>query len=464
MGDLRACESDFTRALSRLERQTKFAEALAQSSTGQRVFLDRRTVSPSLSPRLHGVVFRAWGGGRWVEAATSALDTASIARAAEELATTLTKAGPGPDPPGVSSTLSGDWAKLPTLPLRDVGLDELISLGQDAVGWATSVPGIHDCQVVLGWADQERLYFNTAGARCHQLLCRVQVIANAIASENGRLESYQLIDGGLGGRDRLDRLSEESVSRTARAANSLLHAQSPPTGRMAVVLDPSVTGTFAHESFGHGTEADQFVRDRSYLKPLLGTSVAPECLTIVDDGTYPDAWGTLHFDDEGYAGHRTTLIDRGLFVGALHDRETAAAFHVPATGNSRRSDFLSRLYVRMTNTYVAPGDWSLEELIREAGNGVLLQRATSGIEDPQGGQMQLKVHKGRQIENGQLTQEVRSMALSGRVLDFLRSIRGVSGQSDFDMDPGTCGKGYTDPLPVASGGPYLLASAVVGPA
>ena len=464
MSDLRGFEGEFTQALNRLASRARFVELLAQAGQGEAVRLDRRATTLTHTPRLRGAVLRAWGGGRWVEAATSALDPSSLAATAEALEQTLAKAEMGPEPPGPSSTTRREWSERPHRPMRDVGAEELIAFAKEVLGWATAVPGVKDAQIAIGWNDEERFYLNTAGARCYQVLSRVTDTAAPIAIENGRVAFDAVIDGGVGGRDRLKVLSQESVTAVSQIAAKLLHAPAAPAGEMTVLLDPSTAGTFAHESFGHGTEADQFLRDRSYLKPILGQDVGPGTLTIADDGTYADGFGMIHFDDEGHPSQKTLLVDKGRFVGALHDRTTASALHVPATGNARRSDFLSREYVRMTNTYVEPGDWTFDELVHEAKNGILLERATSGIEDPQGGQMQLKVNRGRRIENGQLTGFVSSMALSGKVLDFLRSIRGLSHRSDFQIDSGYCGKGHSDMLPVGSGGPYLLATAVVGPA
>jgi TldD protein len=280
--------------------------------------------------------------------------------------------------------------------------------------------------------------------------------------ESGRAASDRFITGGVGGREILDKLTPENARRAAESARALLHAKEPPSGRLNVLLSPSVTGYFAHESFGHGAEADQFVRDRSYLRPLLGQVVGPEILTIVDNGAYPGAWSQIYCDDEGHPAQRTVLVDRGRFVGALHDRATAAVLGTAPTGNTRRSDVFSRSFVRMTNTYVEPGDSSFDELVREAHDGVLLESGVGGIEDPQGGQVQVKARMGHRIEDGKLTDLVSSMALSGRVLEFLRSIRGVSGPQDFQLDTGSCGKGRTDFLPNSAGGPYLLSSAVVG--
>jgi TldD protein len=463
MSDLRNSEADFSRALARLEEHTPFAEILAQAERGEGVRLDRRSLTASQTPRLKGAVLRAWGGERWIEGATSSLEGPSIVHAADAVLQQLSKSTVKSPPPGEASTLRREWTERPARPVSEVGVEEMIALARDVLAWEASVPGVTEGVVSLNWNDEERFYLNTAGARAYQLLCRVGGFVTPIAVENGRVEFDYVSLGSLGGWDRFGVLTEASVTEVAREARQLLDARPPPTGAMSVLLDPGTAGTFAHESFGHGTEADQFLRDRSYLRPILGQEVSPEMLSIVDDGTHPDGWGTIRFDDEGRATQRTMLIDHGRFVGALHDRGTAAALHARPTGNARRSDFLSRLFVRMTNTYVEPGDRTFEELVEEAKNGVVLEHTTSGIEDPLGGQMQIKVKKGRRIENGQLTDPVTSMALSGKVLDVLRQMRGASRRADFQMTPGFCGKGHTDILPVGSGGVYLLSTAVVGP-
>jgi len=462
--DLRSFEGEISTALTRLGRKSSFAEALAERASGLRLRLDTKATSPAVEPRLQGAIFRAWDGGRWVEAATSSLDAPSLGRAVEALEMAIAK-GTGRAPaPGVPSTVRKEWTRGAPRPMRDVPVEQLIALCRDARGWAMSVPGVADASTGVSWEENERLYLNTAGARCFQRVGRAAARMMVIAIENGRAEFDFDQLGGVGGQEYLEFLSEKEAHRIARGATDLLKAKAPPTGEMPVLLDPGVTGLFAHESFGHGTEADQFVRDRSYLKPILGQEVGPEKLTIADDGAFPGGWGTIYCDDEGNPGKKNVLVDRGRFVAALHDRETAAAFHTTATGNTRRADFLSRPFVRMTNTYVEPGDWSLEELVREAKNGVLLERGTSGIEDPLGGQMQLKVKRGHLIENGKLTRLVTSMALSGKVLEFLRGIRGIEKGREIVIEPGFCGKGQTDLLPVGSGGVHLLSTAVVGPA
>lgn len=462
--DLRGAESDLRRVLHQLERRAPFAEAMAQRSRGETVIVDSRALRTEASPPELGVVFRAWSGTRWVETAVSGLDGRALTNAAEELEAQLVSTTSGSPPPGPSSTTVGSFDTPPKRPMRDLGTENAIERLRQVFRWLTEVPSIKFAQSVLSWDEEERYYLNTAGANCFQRFDRALAVAVAVAVESGRSESDVGMLGALGGQEVIEPMNEQMVRRISEGARDLLTSKAPPSGWMNVLLDPGTTATFAHESFGHGTEADQFVRNRSYLQPLLGQQLGPESLTLVDDGSIPGAWGSIHFDDEGHPGQRTVLVDRGRFVGALHDRETAFVLGAAPTGNTRRADYLSQAFVRMTNTSIEPGDWSFEELVKETRNGVLLERWESGMEDPQGGRMQLKVRKGHRIENGEVTDLLSSMALSGSVLEFLKEIRGIGKAKDHSITPGFCGKGHSDILPVGDGGTHLLSRALVGPA
>ncbi len=462
MGELSDAEGNLEHTVARLAQRGPFIEVLAEAAAGLSVRYDGRTTTFQTPPRLRGAVFRAWTGGGWTEVSVSGLDTASLRSAEGMIERALTQRPAHENPPGVSSTARIEKVTPTTRPMEEGTEEEMVKLVRDVFSWTTGVPDIHETEVQISWRRDERLYLNSAAARCFQGVCRVRGAVQAVAFENGRAESDRFIHGGVGGREILESLTPDNARKAGENARDLLRAKAPPAGKMTVLLAPSLTGYFAHESFGHGAEADQFVRNRSYLQPMLGKILAPEILTIVDNGAYPGAWSEIYCDDEGHPAQRTVLVDHGRFIGALHDRSTAAALGAVPTGNTRRSDFLSRAFVRMTNTYIEPGESTLDELVREAGNGVVLESGAAGIEDPMGGQIQIKARKGHLIENGKVTDLVSSMALSGRVLEFLTSIRGLSGKEDFALDTGSCGKGRTDFLPNSAGGPYLLATAVVG--
>ena len=462
MGELSDAEGDLYRTVARMAQRTPFVEVLAEAGTGLSVRYNGQVTTFQAPPRIRGAVFRAWSGAGWSEVSVSGLDPATLRFAEGAIERVLSHRPAKDNPPGASSTARLEKVTPTPRPIRDMDEEEMSRLAQDVYGWTKDVPEIHETEVQLSWREDERLYLNSAAARCSQAICRVRGMVQHVAMENGRAESDRYIHGGTGGREVLEGLAQEEARKAAEGARALLRAKAPPYGRLNVLLSPSLTGYFAHESFGHGAEADQFVRNRSYLRPLLGQMLGPEILTIVDNGAYEGAWSEIYCDDEGHPAQRTVLVDHGKFTGALHDRATAAALGATPTGNTRRSDVFSRAFVRMTNTYVEPGESTFDELVREAHDGVLLESGIGGIEDPQGGQVQVKARMGHLIENGKVTDLVSSMALSGRVLEFLQSIRGVSGKQDFLLDTGSCGKGRTDFLPNSAGGPFLLASAVVG--
>ena len=464
MPDLRSSEDALRQTLRTIEPHASFVEAVGQTASGTQLRIDRSGAEVGVEPILDGAAIRAWAGDHWIEVASSGFERAALTAAADSLISQLRHASSHAPPPGTSATGSRDAVHPPSHSVAEMSVDERLAQVRRWRETALAVDGIKEATGVLYSQIDARLYVNTVGGRRYQEVERTLAAIAPVAIEAGRVEYDALQRGGVGGQELLTAFDDDAVRACAASAVALLKSKAPPAGPMTVVLNPSVTGTLAHESFGHGTEADQFVRDRSYLKPILGSRVGPDFLSIVDDGSLPGGWGSIYFDDEGTPSRPNYLIQNGQFVGVLHDRVSASLLGGTPTGNARRSDFLSRQWVRMTNTYVQPGDWTREELLEEARDGVLLERFTSGIEDPLGGLMQIKVRKGRRIEHGRETELYSSMALSGRVLDVLGSVRAISKVDALVMDTGFCGKGHGDYIPAGSGGAYLLTQAVVGPA
>jgi TldD protein len=246
---------------------------------------------------------------------------------------------------------------------------------------------------------------------------------------------------------------EELARKPAKSAIELLGAKTPPSGEFTVIVDGSMAGIVAHESFGHGLEADQVIRDRSYLSTLVGKKVASEQATIKDSSVLPGGYGSYVFDDDGVPAKENVLVENGILKGFLHDRLTASALESESTSSSRVESFLTRHNVRMSNTYFAPGDMTLEELLEPIKYGVMLVHASFGMEDPLGGGIQCTSSKGYMIENGETTTPLSEIALSGNVLDLLKNIDGAG--KEFEIGSGTCGKGSEDYVPVGDGGGHL---------
>jgi TldD protein len=267
--------------------------------------------------------------------------------------------------------------------------------------------------------------------------------------------------GGTMGFELIKELEEKTIRETVENSVDLLKATSPPSGEFTVILDPGMTGTFAHESFGHGCEADQIVRKRSYLTPYFGKRLGREGLNICDDGELPGGNGSFLFDDEGVKSRKNYILKNGVLSGFLHERYSASLMNTEPTGNGRRECFLRKLFVRMTNTYVEPGDYDFDEMIEDIDHGVMLVHAVSGMEDPLAGGMELKCKRGYVIEKGKTGRILSMLALTENVLDFIASIDAVGKKDQFGMERGTCGKGHEDLVPVGDGGVYIRARAVV---
>lgn len=302
---------------------------------------------------------------------------------------------------------------------------------------------------------------NTAGTSLEWDELRVRVTVNPVAREGDRMQfDYDTLSG-LQGFEMARRLDvAEFASKPAKGAIEMLSASKPPSGKLKVVIDGDLAGVVAHEVCGHGSEADEVVKGRSFLTDMVGKQVGTELVSMVDDGTIEGRYGTFPFDSEGTPSSRTMIIDKGVYAGYLHTIETASLMGVSPTGNGRAQDYNRRIFARMTNTFFDVGDWSNDEMISDTKDGVYVMKAMSGMEDVVGGGVQVSALKGYIIKNGELTELVRSLALAGKVLDILNTVDAVGNELQFTG--GTCGKGEEDWAPVTSGGPHMRAEMIIG--
>jgi TldD protein len=345
----------------------------------------------------------------------------------------------------------------------DVDLEEKLGLVRDAYSKLTIDKKIINAASIYAEDSSQKSFFNTEGTALHVKVPIIRFIVTAHAKAGKDMQGEFMSKGKYGvGYEFIKEVDVDNMcSETVKGAVSLLGAKTAPSGRFPVILDSDMTGLIAHESFGHGLEADQVLRNRSFLSDKLNKKVASENVTIVDNSAYENGYGTFAFDDEGVKSKRNVLVENGVLTGFLHSRETASAFSAKPTGNGRAQNFAHKIYVRMSNTYFEKGDWSLEEMIEDMDRGVYVTKSSFGMEDPLGGGIQVTSQKGFLIEHGKLTQLLRPITLSGKVLELLPNVDAVG--KDFHLHPGTCGKGFEDFVRVTSGGPSIrIKEAIVG--
>lgn len=221
-------------------------------------------------------------------------------------------------------------------------------------------------------------------------------------------------------------------------------------GEYPCILAPSVAGVFAHESFGHKSEADFMMSDESMKKEwTIGKKVGADNLSIIDGGD-GEFHGYTPYDDEGCKAKTTYLIKNGILSGRLHSSVTAACIGEELTGNARALNFEYEPIVRMTNTYIEKGTMSKEELFESIGEGVFVEswRHGSGMST-----FTIAPVRAYMIRDGKLAEPIRVSVITGNVMDTLYLIDGIS--DAIEMSAGWCGKNEQMGLTVGQGGPYI---------
>jgi TldD protein len=185
-------------------------------------------------------------------------------------------------------------------------------------------------------------------------------------------------------------------------------------------------------------------------------------VTLCDSGVseyYDGAGGTLMVDDEGVFASRTTIIENGILKSYLHDRESAAHFGVSPTGNARAWEYDDEPLIRMRNTFIRPGDSTLEQMIAGIEDGLLLDGAKNGQADSNG-EFMFGTLQAWPIRGGVLGPLMRGVNISGIAFDVLSTVNAVGEDFRWDLGSGHCGKGQ--PAKVDAGGPWLSCEVLVG--
>jgi TldD protein len=306
-------------------------------------------------------------------------------------------------------------------------------------------------QVQASYAEGSRrvTVANSEGRFASDDRTRVRLGVQVVARRNGSVETgfetlgghrgFELVTGGA---------AERTAERAAGIALTLLDANPAPAGAMPVVVGGGFGGVLFHEMTGHGLEADHIQKGASVYVGKLGERVAAPDLDAFDDGRLPGEWGTDGIDDEGTPTQRTAVIHEGRITSYLYDLLRARKDGVASTGNGRRESFRHLPIPRMTNTYIAPGQATPEELIAEVDKGFYAVSFAGGQVDPTTGDFVFGVSEGYLIEGGKVTKPCRGATLIGNCLEALGRIDAVA--SDFEMKTGFCGKGGQR-VPVGTG-------------
>ena len=275
--------------------------------------------------------------------------------------------------------------------------------------------------------------------------------------EMGRRETGS---AGGGGRYALSLVTEPTIWRgfvkeALRIAVLNLQAEAAPAGVMDVVLGPGWPGILLHEAVGHGLEGDFNRKNTSAFASLMGKQVAAKGVTVVDDGTIPERRGSISFDDEGTPSAKNTLIDDGILVGYMQDRQNARLMGTSSTGNGRRQSYAHPPMPRMTNTYMLGGTDKVESMITSLKNGIYAVGFGGGQVDITSGKFVFSCTEAYKVNDGKIGAPVKGATLIGDGASALKEIRAIGDDMSLDPGMGTCGKAGQW-VPVGVGQPSLL--------
>ncbi|MBN1949202.1 MAG: TldD/PmbA family protein [Candidatus Cloacimonetes bacterium] len=311
----------------------------------------------------------------------------------------------------------------------------------------------------IGYADisREKYFLNTEGSEINENLVTVRMGGYITSKEGNLTQNLRISSGGSNGFQNVQNLEEMFEKRT-KIVLDLLQAKPIPGGAANCVLNPSMAGVFAHEAFGHFSEADiveslPAMREKMQLGNILGNEV----LSITDDATLPGQLGFYKYDDEGVAVRPVKLLTNGVLTGRLHSRRTAAEFNEPLSGHCVAEDFRYAPIIRMGTIFIEPGTLTLEELLNIAENGYYILDAKGG--QTSGENFTFGAQYGYEVINGRLGQMVRDINISGNLYQTLKDITQV-GNDRVLSRTGGCGKGQTN-IRSCHGAPHVLVRDVI---
>jgi len=317
-------------------------------------------------------------------------------------------------------------------------------------------PRVRQVSVSFGATWQVVEILRADGETYRDVRPQVRVNVSVVAGEGDRQESGS---HGYGGREGYRRFIETgawkgAVEDAVRQALVNLEAVPAPAGEMDVVLGAGWPGVMLHEAVGHGLEGDFNRKKTSAFAGLMGRQVAAKGVTVVDDGTMAERRGSLTIDDEGTPTNRTVLIEDGILVGYMQDRQNARLMGMKPTGNGRRESYGHVPMPRMTNTYMLAGTRDPKEIIASVKNGIYAVSFGGGQVDITSGKYVFQCTEAYRLENGKVGAPIKGAMLIGNGPSDLHRVSMVGNDLALDTGIGTCGKNGQG-VPVGVGQPTL---------
>ncbi len=436
-----------------------YADVRLTTSRSQHLEVKNRQVSALQETSGMGIGVRALVDGAWGFAGSAEVDLEEADRCARLACRVARASARFRHAPVVLAALEPARGQYQTPLTRDpfeVPLADKIALLVEATGIAAREAGV---RVAIGgmhfWEDTKR-FASSEGARIEQRIVHsgAGIAAWAVSEDDLQVRSYPNSFGGqyeAAGYELVERLDLAGhAAETAATAAALLTAPVCPAGVATVILDGSQVSLQIHESCGHPAELDRALgHEANYAGTSFLTTdqlhtlrYGSEVVNLVADATSPRGLGTFGFDDEGVPAQNVDLVRRGRFVGYLTSRETAALLGQRSNGTMRAESWAHLPLIRMTNINLEPGNWTLQDLIADTDDGILMCTNRSWSIDDRRFNFQFGTEAGWEIKGGKRGRLLKNCTYTGITPEFWNRCDAVCDASDWEIwGTPTCGKG-----------------------
>ena len=448
------CQQVLSKAVS---TGADYAEIFAENTLNHSIDMIANRVDSIDDSVIAGAAVRVYKGLRSVMATTVDTSLSGLLRCAEKAAEALGQ-GSAQIEIVLKEQLFGDIHPVRVVPSSVANKEKVAILKEGYFAAKEYSDAITQVSGFLLDVDHNILIANSEGLYAQDRQIRTRISISAVAEINGETQTGGCRPGRRMGLEMFDFIDPKNVGiHAARQAVTMAGAGYCPAGVMPVAIDNGFGGVIFHEACGHSLEASSVAYNQSQFTGKLGQKIANEKVTAIDDGTIPNAWGSINIDDEGHPAQKNVLIENGILKSYMIDRFNARRMGMESTGNARRQSYSYTPPSRMTNTYIAPGTDKNEDIIASMEYGLYAKEMGGGSVNPVTGEFNFAVNEGYLVRNGKICEPVRGASLVGKGSDVIMNIDMVG--TDLDMGQGMCGSS-SGSVPTNVGQPLIRVSSI----
>lgn len=436
-----------------------FAEVFVEESLNNSISMVDGKVDSVGSHLVSGVGIRAYRGLQSASASSSDLSEDAVLSAARSVAAVIGDSSRTLPPIRLTERVNTNIHRIGIVPSSVPLADKVELLGRALASAKSYSPLVSQVTGSLIDVDRKILVANSDGLLTCDRQIRTRMAASAVASRNGESQTGSCSPGRRMGLEMFTSVMtpEEIGTEAARQAVVNIEAGYIDSGVYPVAIENGFGGVIFHESCGHSLEATSVAYGLSEFAGKKGQKIANGKVTAIDDGTIPNAWGSLNIDDEGTPTQRKVLIENGILKRYMVDRFNGRRMGEPSSGSARRQSYSFTPTSRMTNTFIAPGDDSDEDIIASIDNGLYCAKMGGGSVNPVTGEFNFAVTEAYLVKDGKIGKAVRGASLIGRGSQILMDIDMVG--RNMQTGQGMCGSS-SGSIPTDVGQPLIRVSKI----